>query len=131
MRLIRWFVAITLISIYGVITTSFFFDWSRLFDTWTSLGRFDGHSIALPLAIYCLLSGGAVMTLLSVLAAFRQSTVGSVVAGGLFPVEVALAFVLGPNLAYWLAMKVLLLGVVVVVVRMSRGSVPNAAHPMG
>lgn len=120
MRSIRWLIAVTLISVYGVITASFFFDWPRLLDAWTSLGRF-GHSTTAPLFIYCLFSGGAVMVLLSLFAAIRQYTVGSVIAGVLFPVEVALAFVLGPNFAYWLAMKILLLGVLMVVVRLRLG----------
>lgn len=122
MRLIRWLIAVTMISVYGAITASFFFDWSRLLDAWTSLGRFDGHSRTAPLFIYCLFSGGAVMVLLSIFAAIRQYTVGSVVAGLLFPVEVALAFVLGPNFTYWLAMKLLLLAVLVAVVRLVPGA---------
>lgn len=118
MRLMRWLIAVTLISVYGAITASFFFDWSRLLDAWTSLGRFDDHSRTAPLFIYSLFSGGAVMVLLSIFAAIRQYTVGSVVAGLLFPVEVVLAFVSGPNFTHWLAMKLLLLAVLVGVVRL-------------
>lgn len=98
MKALKWGVAALVVAMYGLCTVVFFFDWERL-STST-------HISPLPLALHCLFSGGGIAAGLVLYCAARRSLPGVLLAAAVWPIEVALSYVLfSAGFGYWLSMK--------------------------
>lgn len=101
MKFLARTVAALVVLAYMVMTTVFFIDWERLSQSMQLSGP--------ALLLYCLLSGGAVSAVTAVLSLKSGSVASAGFSVALFPIEVALGYVLiSAGFGYWLSAKVVL-----------------------